>query len=233
MVNGLAGLNYTGKRMLAAWNQGGNQLRDSKMYGLSPSGVAADAFYQKGCGFRTLLRIIGGLARPKRLLANQQTSEAPLRIQRNGNDASGGTLIFPSRARIACAPSSRLSVVLSARYQKRIASIAGTPFTTQSLSRSTGPLDRRLKDVVARQSQPGPVALQRNKKAILMRNIAELNVLLRTRVELKARPKPETAESRVSRKFFTGDASKIEKKIRTAGGISSRFLHLARDQAMG
>ena len=54
-----------------------------------PSGVAADAFYQKGCGVRSLLRIIGGLAQPKRLPANQQTSEAPLWIQRNGNDASG------------------------------------------------------------------------------------------------------------------------------------------------
>jgi DNA-binding NtrC family response regulator len=31
-----------------------------------PSGVAADAFYQKGCGVRSLLRIIGGLTQPKR-----------------------------------------------------------------------------------------------------------------------------------------------------------------------
>ncbi len=54
-----------------------------------PSGVAADAFYQKGCGVRCLLRIIGGLAQPKRLPANQQTSAAPLWIQRNGNDAAG------------------------------------------------------------------------------------------------------------------------------------------------
>ena len=48
-----------------------------------------------------------------------------------------------------------------------------------------------------------------------MRNIAELNVLLRTRVELKTSAKPETAELRESWKFFTGDASKVEKKIRT------------------
>ena len=54
-----------------------------------PSGVAADAFYQKGCGVRSFLRIIGGLAQPKRLRANQQTDAAPLWIQRNGNNAAG------------------------------------------------------------------------------------------------------------------------------------------------
>jgi serine/threonine-protein kinase HipA len=37
MMSRLAGFNDTGKRMLAAWNEGVNQLRDSKMYGLSPS----------------------------------------------------------------------------------------------------------------------------------------------------------------------------------------------------
>lgn len=36
MINGLAGFKDTGKRMLAAWNEGVNQLRDSRMYGLSP-----------------------------------------------------------------------------------------------------------------------------------------------------------------------------------------------------
>ncbi len=54
-----------------------------------PSGVAADAFYQKGCGVGSLLRIIGGLVQPRRLRANQQTGAAPLWIQRNGNDAAG------------------------------------------------------------------------------------------------------------------------------------------------
>ena len=54
-----------------------------------PSGVAADAFYQKGCGVRSLLRIVGGLGQPKRLPANQKTGAAPLWIQRSGNDASG------------------------------------------------------------------------------------------------------------------------------------------------
>jgi CheY-like chemotaxis protein len=54
-----------------------------------PSGVAADAFYQKGCGVRSLSGIIAGLAHPKRLPADQPTSTAPIWIQRNGNDASG------------------------------------------------------------------------------------------------------------------------------------------------
>ena len=50
-----------------------------------------------------------------------------------------------------------------------------------------------------------------------MRNIAELNVLLLTRVELKTIPKPEAGEFREIWKFFTGDATKVEKKIRTGG----------------
>jgi hypothetical protein len=50
-----------------------------------------------------------------------------------------------------------------------------------------------------------------------MRNIAELNVVLHIRVESKTRPKPETAESREIWSFFTGDASKADKKIRAGG----------------
>jgi DNA-binding NtrC family response regulator len=34
-----------------------------------PSGVPADAFYEKGCGVRSLLKIIGGLTQAKRLPA--------------------------------------------------------------------------------------------------------------------------------------------------------------------
>ena len=54
-----------------------------------PSGVAADAFYQKGSCVRSLLKIIEGLARTERLLTNPPTTSSPLWIQRNGNDASG------------------------------------------------------------------------------------------------------------------------------------------------
>jgi CheY-like chemotaxis protein len=54
-----------------------------------PSGIAADAFYEKGSGVRCLLMLIQGLAQPKRLPNNQPIATSPLWIQRNGNDASG------------------------------------------------------------------------------------------------------------------------------------------------
>ena len=54
-----------------------------------PSGVAADAFYQKGSGVSSLLKIIEGLASPERMPANNAHTKAPLLIQRNGRDASG------------------------------------------------------------------------------------------------------------------------------------------------
>ncbi len=55
----------------------------------APSGIAADAFYQKGSGVRALLRIIEGTARPDRLPAYVAPPKAPLLIQRNGRDALG------------------------------------------------------------------------------------------------------------------------------------------------
>ena len=54
-----------------------------------PSGVAADAFYQKGSDVRALLKIIDGLPRLERLSAYIAPTKAPLLIQRNGRDASG------------------------------------------------------------------------------------------------------------------------------------------------
>jgi|SRR5579862_3079770 len=63
-------------------------------------------------------------------------------------------LTFRLPARIVCGLSNKPSAVLSARYEKRIASTAGIPSITQSLSRSTGRLNRHLKDVIARQSRP-------------------------------------------------------------------------------
>lgn len=54
-----------------------------------PSGVAADAFYQKGSGVRSLLKIIEGLIQPERLLTNPPVTPSPLWIQQNGNNASG------------------------------------------------------------------------------------------------------------------------------------------------
>ena len=62
-----------------------------------PSGVAADAFYQKGSGVRSLLKIIEGLAQPERLVTNPPADSSPLSIKRNGNDASGEPYVM-----IAC-----------------------------------------------------------------------------------------------------------------------------------
>ncbi|MGA9667859.1 MAG: response regulator, partial [Terracidiphilus sp.] len=54
-----------------------------------PSGVTADAFYEKGSSIRSLLKIIGGLALPTRKPANNVGIQAPIWIQRNGIDATG------------------------------------------------------------------------------------------------------------------------------------------------
>jgi CheY-like chemotaxis protein len=54
-----------------------------------PSGVAADAFYQKGSGVRSLLKIMESLAPPNRLNAQQLPPAAPVWIEQNENDADG------------------------------------------------------------------------------------------------------------------------------------------------
>jgi CheY-like chemotaxis protein len=56
-----------------------------------PSGVTADAFYEKGSSIRSLLQIIGGLALPARVRtpAHKAAVLAPLWIHRNGNTATG------------------------------------------------------------------------------------------------------------------------------------------------
>lgn len=54
-----------------------------------PSGVAADAFYQKGSDIRGLLKIMESLTPPNRIPVRRQFPIAPLVIQRNGHHASG------------------------------------------------------------------------------------------------------------------------------------------------
>jgi CheY-like chemotaxis protein len=131
-----------------------------------PSGVAAYAFYQKGCGVRSLLRIIGGLAQMKQLPANQQPGAAPLWIQRNGNDAAGEPYVS-----ITCPDCLRTfqQTVGGSLSPMREAHCAhcGNTVTTQSSSRPTGRLDGRLKDVIPRQSRSAsPSCIAENKKAI-------------------------------------------------------------------
>jgi hypothetical protein len=54
-----------------------------------PSGVAADAFYQKGSSMGALLRIIEALPLMERRAPLPPSITAPLRIHRNGRDTSG------------------------------------------------------------------------------------------------------------------------------------------------
>jgi CheY-like chemotaxis protein len=54
-----------------------------------PSGVAADAFYQKGSSVTALMKIIDALPWPERMSANPQHRPAIIWIPRNGYDSSG------------------------------------------------------------------------------------------------------------------------------------------------
>jgi hypothetical protein len=54
------------------------------------SGVAADAFYQKGSSMGSLLRILGSLPWPEQTPSNRPPNAwAPIWIQSNGHDGSG------------------------------------------------------------------------------------------------------------------------------------------------
>jgi len=57
-----------------------------------PSGVAADAFYQKGSGVRSLLKIMESLKPPKRMPA-QAPRSVPLWFERNESDAGGESYV--------------------------------------------------------------------------------------------------------------------------------------------
>jgi CheY-like chemotaxis protein len=53
-----------------------------------PSGVAADAFYQKGCGVASLLKIVESLPRSRRILPNDPAALAHISIQPRRQSAS-------------------------------------------------------------------------------------------------------------------------------------------------
>jgi CheY-like chemotaxis protein len=55
----------------------------------APSGVAADAFYQKGCSMGSLLRIIASLPRPEPARPSRPVKLAPIWIQSDGRNPSG------------------------------------------------------------------------------------------------------------------------------------------------
>jgi CheY-like chemotaxis protein len=85
----------------------------------APSGVAADAFYQKGSGVRSLLKIMENLTPSKRMPAQQPAPKAPLLIRRNGHDASGEpcvTIECPECLRLLSQPvGGSLSIVREAQ----------------------------------------------------------------------------------------------------------------------
>jgi CheY-like chemotaxis protein len=58
-----------------------------------PFEVPADAFYRKGGGVCSLLKIMESLAPPKRTPVRQPSPSAPLWIERNGSDAHGRTYV--------------------------------------------------------------------------------------------------------------------------------------------
>lgn len=59
----------------------------------APSGIAADAFYQKGSSIGSLLRIIGALPQQDRMLPNRKAAPAPIWIQPDGQNASGAACV--------------------------------------------------------------------------------------------------------------------------------------------
>jgi CheY-like chemotaxis protein len=54
-----------------------------------PSGVAADAFFQKGSSIACLLRLLGNVQQKSRHSLQNSTASAPLWIHRNGLNSSG------------------------------------------------------------------------------------------------------------------------------------------------
>ncbi|MGD0096852.1 MAG: response regulator [Terracidiphilus sp.] len=61
-----------------------------------PSGVIADAFYEKGCSIGSLLKIIGRFDLPAQRPANDAAASAPLWIQQSESDSSGESCVMIS-----------------------------------------------------------------------------------------------------------------------------------------
>jgi len=59
-----------------------------------PAGVAADAFYQKGSTLGSLLQIMEGMTSPEQASRKHGGAPAPIWVERNGHDASGGAYIM-------------------------------------------------------------------------------------------------------------------------------------------
>jgi CheY-like chemotaxis protein len=59
-----------------------------------PAGVAADAFYQKGSNLGSLLQIMEGMTSPEQPSRRHGSAPAPIWVERNGHDSSGGAYIM-------------------------------------------------------------------------------------------------------------------------------------------
>jgi CheY-like chemotaxis protein len=108
-----------------------------------PFEVPADAFYRKGGGVRSLLKIMESLAPPKRTPVRQPSPRRPSGLNETGAMPTEG-LMFRSPARNVCGISIGMSAGLSALFARHIAPIAGTRFLTRSSSRSMVRLRRLL-----------------------------------------------------------------------------------------
>ena len=107
-----------------------------------PSGVPADAFYQKGSSPTALLQILKAPPRTKRPVPQPYRAPAPLSIQRNGNGLSG-----KAEVAITCPECLRTfpQVLDCSRLHfvpKRTVSIAAIRFSSKSSSRQIGCLFR-------------------------------------------------------------------------------------------
>lgn len=62
-----------------------------------PFGIAADAYYEKGSNFRSLLRILEALTQPEQIRAQRHPiAPAPMWIPMNGHDPSGDAYVIVS-----------------------------------------------------------------------------------------------------------------------------------------
>jgi CheY-like chemotaxis protein len=59
-----------------------------------PAGVAADAFYQKGSNLGSLMQIMEGMTSPVQSSRKHGGAPAPIWVERNGHDSSGGAYIM-------------------------------------------------------------------------------------------------------------------------------------------
>jgi hypothetical protein len=59
----------------------------------APSGIAADAFYQKGCSVASLLKILEALPEPRRGLSRAADASVPIWIQRSAQEISASPFV--------------------------------------------------------------------------------------------------------------------------------------------